>query len=151
MLHLVIKLSSVKSVSGKHCFGIPSIWGRGNDNPPQYSCLENSTDREIWQPMVHRVTKSQRWPKWPSTHEHTHMHVCVLVTSVVSDSLWPHVLQPTRLLCPWDFSGKNTTVGCDFLLLGIFPTHESNPCLLCLLHCRWILYLLSHQGNPRLG
>ena len=27
----------------------------------------------------------------------------------VSDSLWPHGLWPTRLLCPWDFPGKNTS------------------------------------------
>ena len=36
--------------------------------------------------------------------------------SVVSDSLWPHGLKSTRLLCPWDFSGKNTGVDCHFLL-----------------------------------
>ena len=35
---------------------------------------------------------------------------------VMSDSLLPHGLQPTRLLCPWDFPGKNTGVGCHFLL-----------------------------------
>ena len=33
-----------------------------------------------------------------------------------SSSLWPHGLQPTRLLCPWDFPGKNIGVGCHFLL-----------------------------------
>ena len=32
--------------------------------------------------------------------------------SVMSDSLWPHRLWPTRLLSPWDFPGKNTGVGC---------------------------------------
>ena len=37
---------------------------------------------------------------------------------VVSDSLRPHELQPTRLLCPWDFPGKSTGVGCHFLLQG---------------------------------
>ena len=36
--------------------------------------------------------------------------------SVVSDSQWPHGLQPTRLLCPWDFPGKSTGVGCHCLL-----------------------------------
>ena len=36
--------------------------------------------------------------------------------SVVSDSLRPHGLQPTRLLCPWDFPGKSTGVGCHCLL-----------------------------------
>ena len=44
--------------------------------------------------------------------------------------------------------GKNTGMGCHALLQGIFLTQESNPCLLCLLHCRQILYLLSHQGSP---
>ena len=34
--------------------------------------------------------------------------------SVVSDSSRPHGLQPTRLLCPWDFPGKNTGVGCHW-------------------------------------
>ena len=32
--------------------------GRGHDNPLQYSCLENPLDREAWQAIVHRVTKS---------------------------------------------------------------------------------------------
>ena len=45
----------------------------------------------------------------------------VLSRSVLSDSLWPHGLYPTRLLCSWDSSGKNTRVGCHFLLKGIFP------------------------------
>ena len=36
--------------------------------------------------------------------------------SVVSDSSWPHGLQPTRLLRPWDFPGKTTGVGCHHLL-----------------------------------
>ena len=41
--------------------------------------------------------------------------------SVVSDSLWPHGLQPTRLLCPWDFPGKCTGVGCHCLLWSHMP------------------------------
>jgi len=32
--------------------------GEGNSNPPHYSCLENSTDREAWQVTVHGVAKS---------------------------------------------------------------------------------------------
>ena len=55
--------------------------------------------------------------------------VCVS-HSVMPDSLWPHGLQPTRLLCPWDFPGKNTGVGCHALLQGIFLTQGSNPSLL---------------------
>ena len=47
-----------------------------------------------------------------------------------------------------EFSGKNTAVDCHFLFQGIFPIQELNPCLLCLLHRRWILYPLSHRGSP---
>ena len=67
--------------------------------------------------------------------------------SVMSDSLRPYGLYPTRLLCPWDSPGKNTGVGCHALLQGIFPTQGSNLHLLCLLRCRQILYLLSHQES----
>ena len=49
-------------------------------------------------------------------------------------TLWPHGRFTARLLCPWDFLGKNTVVSCHFLLQGIFPTQESNPCLLPFLH-----------------
>jgi len=41
--------------------------------------------------------------------------------------------EPTRLLQPKDFPGKNTGVGCHFLIQGIFLTQGSNPHLLCLL------------------
>ena len=56
-----------------------------------------------------------------------------------------HGLSPTRLLCPWDFPGKNTGVGCHSFLQGIFPTPGSNPCLL-----NWQAdYLpLSHLESP---
>ena len=56
------------------------------------------------------------------------------VCSVMSDSLWPHGLYPTRILCPWDSPGKNTEEVCHFLLQGIFLTQRPNPHLLCLLH-----------------
>ena len=38
------------------------------------------------------------------------------IQTVVSNCLETHRLQPTRLLCPWDSPGKNTGVGCHFLL-----------------------------------
>ena len=41
---------------------------------------------------------------------------CCYVTSVVSDSVRPHRQQPTRLPRPWDSPGRNTGVGCHFLL-----------------------------------
>ena len=41
---------------------------------------------------------------------------CCSVALVMSDSVRPHRWQPTRLLCPWDSPGRNTGVGCHFLL-----------------------------------
>ena len=70
----------------------------------------------------------------------------VLSCSVVSDSFRPSGLYPTRLLCSWNSSGKNTGVVCHALLQGIFPTQGLNPGLP---HCRQIFYCLSHQGSPR--
>ena len=63
----------------------------------------------------------------------------------MSDFLWPHGLQPTRLLHPWDFPGKNTGVGCHFHLQGIFLTQGSNSGLL---HWQAGCLLLSHLGSP---
>ena len=44
--------------------------------------------------------------------------------SVVSDSSRPQGLLPTRLLCPWNCSGKTIGVGCHSLLQGIFLTRD---------------------------
>ena len=62
--------------------------------------------------------------------------------TVMSNSLGPH-----RLYSPWNSPGQNTGVGSLSLLQGIFPTQGSNPGLL---HCRQILYQLSHKGSPRI-
>ena len=62
----------------------------------------------------------------------------------MSNSLWPHGLQSTRLLCPWDSPGKNTGVCCHSLL-GIFLTQGSN---LGLLHCRQIHLQSEPLGKP---
>ena len=67
------------------------------------------------------------------------------VTSVVSDCFRHHGLWPAKLLCPWDFPGKNTGVDCHAFLQGSFLIQGSN---LCLLYYRQIIYLLSHQGSP---
>ena len=55
--------------------------------------------------------------------------------------MWPHGLYSS-----WYSPGQNTGVGSLSLLQGIFPTQGSNPGPL---HCRWILYQLSHKGSPR--
>ena len=71
----------------------------------------------------------------------------MLSCSVMPDSLLPHELQPARLLCPRGLSRQEYLSGLPCPPLGVFPTQGSNPGLL---HCRWILYCLSHQGSPRI-
>ena len=53
-----------------------------------------------------------------------------------------------RLLCPWDLPGKNTEVGCHFLLQGIFPTQGLNRRLLVLLHWQADSLPVSPPGKP---
>ena len=54
--------------------GLERSPGGGNDNPLQYSCLENPTDRGVWQAIVHGVAKSQT---------RVSMHACVQETKTV--------------------------------------------------------------------
>ena len=75
--------------------------------------------------------------------------VCVCVCVNLSQlylSLWDSMeCKPTRLLCPWNSLGKNTGVCSHSLFQGNFSIQGWNPGLL---HCRQILYHLSHQGSP---
>ena len=75
------------------------------------------------------------------------MHACK-VTSVVSTSLQPHGLQPSRLLCLWCSPSKNNGMGCHFLLQGFFPTQGSNWALLCPLHWQADSLPLAPPGKP---
>ena len=67
--------------------------------------------------------------------------------SVVSDSLRPHGLWPSRLFYPWNSPGKNTGVGCHSLPQGIFLTQGSNPRLFCLWHWQAGSLPLAHLGS----
>jgi len=88
-------------------------------------------DRGAWQPTVLGVTNAK-----VKSLSHTQLFAT------------PWIVACTKLLHPRDFQGKNTGVGCHFLLQGIFPTQGSNPGLL---RCRQILYQLSCEGSPILG
>ena len=57
--------------------------------------------------------------KWSESH------------SVVSNSVWPHRRQPTRFPCPWGSQGKNTRVGCHFLLQCVKVKSESEVARSC--------------------
>ena len=79
-------------------------------------------DREAWLAAVRRAPKSWTWLSTWMTKTTTVcvcVCVCVCVLSHVN-SMRPHGLQPTRLLCPWNSLGKNTGLGHHSLLQGIF-------------------------------
>ena len=67
-----------------------------------------------------------------------------LKVKVLSDSLQPYGIAKT-LCSPWHSPGQNPGVGSLSLFQGIFPAQGLN---LGLLHCKWILYQLSHMGSP---
>ena len=75
-------------------------------------------------------------------------HACLL--SHFSHSQLFETLQNVarQALLSRDSSGKNTGVGCPVLLQEIFLTQGLNLHPFCFLHCRQILYHLSHQGSP---
>ena len=66
--------------------------------------------------------QAQHWPTCCQIgavcelQQHLYLCCCCQVASVVFNSVRPHRQQPTRLPCPWDSPGKNTGVGCHFLL-----------------------------------
>ena len=67
---------------------------------------------------------------------------CCLIAKSCPTPLQPHGLKPTRILCSWNFPGKNTGVGCHFLLWGSFrPGNQA--CISCI--GRLVLY--HHQGS----
>ena len=79
-------------------------------------------------------------------HYYTEVKVKVLVA--LSCPTETYGLWAASLLCPWNSPGKDTGVGCHSLLQGIYLTQGSNRGLL---HCRQILYCLSHWGSPLYG
>ena len=74
-------------------------------------------------------------------------NTCVLVAQSCPTLCNPRDYKLSRLHCPWNSPSKSNEVGSHFPLKGLFSIYGSNPGLLC---CRWILYHLSHRGNPRL-
>ena len=62
-------------------------------------------------------------------------------------AVMPNTMQPARLLCLWDFPGKDTGVSSHSLLQRVFPPQGWNPRLFCLLFGRRVLYHLCHLGG----
>ena len=92
------------------------------------------------------------------SYDHCNVCVCVrereresvhmLSRSVLSDSATPWTVA-CQALCPWNFPGKNTGVGCHlFLPPGTLPDPGSNPHFLHLLHWQADSLPLSHLRSP---
>ena len=91
--------------------------------------LTHTTADEPWRNHIKCQSLSQVWP------------------------LWPRGLQPTRLLCPWHFPGKNTGAGSHILLQGIFPRDWTCiSCVFCiadrLLTC-WVIREVSQTQKDK--
>ena len=131
--------------------------GGGPSNPLQYSCLENPHKQRSlvgyspWGLKESRLSnKPSTWiqdPDWallfPCNLENFFYVLC-LVTHSCPTFCNPMDCSPPGSCVNGDCPGKNTGVGCRALLQGNFPTHGSNPGLL---HCKQILYHLSHQES----
>ena len=101
------------------------------------NCTEAAASTGDWSPY------RPEWQFSPSS-------LCLCMCSFVQfypDSFRPQE-DPSGSSCPWDFSGKNTGMGCHFLFQGIFPTQGLN---LSLLHWQADSLLLSHRGSPFLS
>ena len=89
--------------------------------PLQYSCLENPVGRGSWR-TVHRVTKSQTWLKWLSTHTRTHRMMATfyyptLSNTVATSQIW--------VLHTWNVA---SVTGIHFLFYFILINSSSNNC-----------------------
>ena len=92
----------MKDTAAKSLQSCPTLCNPIDGSPPG-SPVPGILQQEHWSglPFPPSRHESEKW-KWSR--------------SVVSDSSRPHGLQPTSLLCPWDFPGKSTGVGCHHLL-----------------------------------
>ena len=88
--------------------------------------------------FVHGIFQAKNWSGLPFPSQGGGLIESILLIYAQSLQLCLTLCDPVncRLLCPWVSPGKNTGVGCHALLEVL------------LLHCRWILHQLSHQGSP---
>ena len=104
-----------------------------------YLLNTNSTSHPFpheWQPLFYFLSL---WIHSTTLGICMHAQSCQLFATPIDCSL------PGTSLT-WNFPEKNTRVCCHSLLQGIFLTQGSNSSIL---HCRQILYHLSHQGSPK--
>ena len=106
-----------------------------------WDCVEpsSSSNLHLWHSGV------GSWQPAPQSGSSPELETEVLVTYSCPILCDPMDCSPPGSPVHGDLPGKNIGVGCHALLQGIFPTQGLKPGLL---HGRWILYHLSHQGSP---
>ena len=125
--------------------GLGRSSGEGNGNPIQYSFLENSMDGEAqsigvakshtqlgnftfsFTSLIHiyiNISFHTHFISYTHTHTHTHTETQVCSVALSCLTLWSFGLWPTRLLCPWDFPGKNTGMVAVSSSRGSFPPSD---------------------------
>ena len=127
-------------------------WGHSAHNGPVKALLGNEEPSEELRPISFfpagspgRCLLTDRGSGYLLLHNCR----CCRVASVVSDSVWPHRRQPTRLPRPWDSPGKNTDVGCHFLLQCMKGKSESEVAQSCpTLATPWTA---AYQAPPSMG
>ena len=103
-------------------------WKFRQENTPRSGLSASYLKKRI----LHHTGKTTQYSVMTYMRKESKKEWCSVWGSDVQ--LCPTLCEPTRLLCPWDSSGKNSRGRCHFLLQGIFTTQGSNPCLLSLLH-----------------
>ena len=112
-MFLLLLLSTAKLLQS-----CPTLCDPIEGSPPGSAIPRNLLGISHWSGLLFPspMDESEKW-KWSC--------------SVVSDSQRPHGLQPTRVLRPWDPPGKNTGVGCHFLLQCMKMESESEVAQSC--------------------
>ena len=112
--------------------------------------VDHRPGEEHWSPHILPPCPTPRVPapRAQVMNQNLRMYVVCSVIRSCLDSLRPHGLQPTRLLCPQDSPGKDTGVGCHFLLQGIFLTQGSSLGLLGVLYWQAGSLFIEPPGQP---
>ena len=111
--------------------------------------------KKRWQEYTEELCKKMSlWPRKSLWCDHSARASFLLDdgrTNSVKERKWKSLsndpLFRTSWNSPWKYLSQNTVIGSHSLLQGIFSTQGLNPVFL---HCRWIIYLLSHQGSQRI-
>ena len=117
-------MNSSSLVVGYLEYVLQIVIGRGTRGQVQLNNKYLKSLLVLWLLQGDKYICSCKWRGgrvWGTLNNNWTCVCCVFSLSVVSNSFWPHGLQPSRLFCPWNFPGNNTDMGCHFSLPGALP------------------------------